>query len=167
MCNHFDLHLYSLTFHNTRVGIKKPSPKKPTRKNPKKPTWKNPAFYGFFRVFYLFFKGFYLFSGFIPFFRFFLPFFGFFYLFSGFLHYFFISNHCKLLILSLKKCLSPEHHSLCKISSWLGLSYPSHFFSKILLNLLEHVFGRFSNLTTLKTFHMDIAHIYRGILGQK
>ena len=44
---------------------------------------------------------------------------------------------------------------------------PPIFFSKILFNLLQHVFGRFSNLTTLETFHMDIAHIYRGISGQK
>ena len=44
---------------------------------------------------------------------------------------------------------------------------PPIFFSKILFNLLQHVFGRFSNLTTLETFHLDIAHIYRGISGQK
>ena len=40
-------------------------------------------------------------------------------------------------------------------------------FSMVLFNLLQHVFGRFSNLTTLETFHLDIAHIYRGISGQK
>ena len=44
---------------------------------------------------------------------------------------------------------------------------PQFFFSMILFNLLQHVFGRFSNPTTLETFHLDIAHIYRGISGQK
>ena len=44
---------------------------------------------------------------------------------------------------------------------------PPIFFSKILLILLEDVSGRFSNLTNLEPFHLDIAHIYRGISGQK
>ena len=34
------------------------------------------------------------------------------------------------------------------------------FFSKILLILLEDVFGRFSNLTNLEPFHLDIEHIF-------
>ena len=46
-------------------------------------------------------------------------------------------------------------------------SIPPIFFSKILLILLEDVSGQFSNLTNLEPFHLDIAHIYRGISGQK
>ena len=72
--------------------------------------------------------------------------------------------------------LPPRTHRICRKSEfWAKLKAPRRvsipptpiFFSKILFNLLEHIFGRFSNLTTFETFHMDIAHIYRGISGQK
>ena len=48
-----------------------------------------------------------------------------------------------------------------------GASHHPQKISGILLALLEDIFGRFSNLTNLEPFHLDIAHIYRGILGQK
>ena len=38
---------------------------------------------------------------------------------------------------------------------------------QIFFYLLEHVFGRFSNITTFETYYLDIVHIYRGISGQK
>ena len=73
--------------------------------------------------------------------------------------------------------LPPRTLRICQKQSILGkfegfqggeeASPPPIFFSQILFNLLQHVFGRFSNLTTLETFHMDIAHIYRGISGLK
>ena len=44
---------------------------------------------------------------------------------------------------------------------------PPQKISGILLALLQDIFGRFSNLTNLEPFHLDIAHIYRGISGQK
>jgi len=44
---------------------------------------------------------------------------------------------------------------------------PPIFFSKIIFIFQEDVFGWFFNLTTIDTFYLDIAHIYRGISGQK
>ena len=41
------------------------------------------------------------------------------------------------------------------------------FFPEILLTLLEHVFGRFSNITPSEPLSLDIAHFYNGISGQK
>lgn len=44
---------------------------------------------------------------------------------------------------------------------------PPQFFFWIHLTLLEYLFWRFSNITPLEPFHLDIAHFSRGILGKK
>ena len=41
------------------------------------------------------------------------------------------------------------------------------FFLRYYLTLLEHVFGRFSNVTPSEPLSLDIAHFYNGILSQK
>ena len=48
-----------------------------------------------------------------------------------------------------------------------GASHHPKKLSGILLALLENIYGKFSNVTPLEPFNLDIAQIYRGISGQK